>query len=535
MSDIIDRLLLQSAAFQESSAILNQARSLEDLAKKFFQVLRGNLLVVNASIYYRRSENASWKMIFAKTPESIIPLDDIPSPENNLEIKHIDDETNKLLIFLPLRDKSAFQICLGSKLDKSSYREFDTVCLQIYLQQLDNAYRFYISRQKEKELIFELNHRVLQLNSLIDTGIELSRLQEGDQLLRLALERVLALTNASKGLLRINSGPKVIHKEYFPNHFKSRELEKSSYKISTVFTFNDKKYSFFLFEKESRKGRVEFDATDQLLLDAFARQVLASLENHYLYEQSLEKERIDSEISLAGAIQKRLIPEKLPVIDGYDHFAVNIPTKFIGGDYYDCIALDDGRYVFIMADVSGKGVAAGLLVSTLQASAHAYVDGPFELELLVHKLNEVVHNAATLEKYITAVFAVLDPKTGELITVNAGHNPTYLLRNNKSIEELRTGGIPLGMMKTAHYESAHTFLNTGDSILFYTDGVTEAMNEQDEEYDDVHPIKEFLVKNNALTAEEFINTLLHDLDEFTGDTDQSDDITALFLKNAGTT
>ena len=145
-------------------------------------------------------------------------------------------------------------------------------------------------------------------------------------------------------------------------------------------------YKFYLFEKESREGIINFDSTDQLLLEAFARQVHVSLENQYLHKESLEKERIENEISLAGSIQKNLIPKELPKIEGYDQFGVNIPTKFIGGDYYDCIPLKDGRYVFIMADVSGKGVSAGLLVSTLHASAHAYLDGTFELESLVQKL-----------------------------------------------------------------------------------------------------------------------------------------------------
>ena len=134
------------------------------------------------------------------------------------------------------------------------------------------------------------------------------------------------------------------------------------------------------------------------------------------------------------------------------------------------------------------------------------------------------------EKYITAVFAVLDPESNELLTVNAGHNPTYILRKDKKIEELKTGGIPLGMMQMAFpYESSKTILQDGDSILFYTDGVTEAMNSQEEEYDDIRPLKDFLLKYSVKTAKEFIDDLMADLHDFTGDTPQSDDITALYL------
>ena len=528
MQNIIGRLGLQSETFQESFNILSRAKNLEELAKKFFHVLRGNLLVINADIYYKRSEKGKWQILFSHTNNSELQFD--TSAENEFRIMAIKHPDFKLSINHALIDRAAFRILLGAKLDKSAYDDFDKIALQFFLHQLDSAYQFYISRKKEKQLIFNLNHRVLQLNSLIDTGIEVARLQEGHQLLHLALERVLALTNASKGMLLVKQGRKIVDKIFYPINFNQNAIKETDLQISTSFQFADKNYFFYLVDKESREGYIPFDATDQLLLDAFARQVFVSLENHYLHEQALEKERIDQEISLAGAIQKNLIPEKLPEVEGYDLCGINIPTKFIGGDYYDCITLDDGRLMFIMADVSGKGVSAGILVSTLQASVHAYLDAPFKLETLVQKLNEVIFDAATIDKYITAVFAVLDPKNGELLSVSAGHNPTYILRKNKKIDELKTGGIPLGMMQMAFpYDSNKTVLKPGDSLLLYTDGVTEAMNEKEEEYDDIRPLKKFLTSHTAGTAKNFIDDLMADLHEFTGDTPQSDDITALYV------
>jgi sigma-B regulation protein RsbU (phosphoserine phosphatase) len=529
LDNIIERLRLQSEAFQDSINLLSRAKNLEELAKDFFQVLRGNLLVVNAVIFFKSKEKADWHLLFSKQ-KSDSDYNHLLNPNNEFSVSQINHPVFKVSINYPLTDSATFRILLGEKLDKSTYNEFDKIVLQFYLQQLDSAYQFYTARKKEKQLIFALNHRVLQLNSLIDTGIEVSRLQESSQLLHLALERVVALTNASRGMLRIKMGSRVLEKIFFPYPFKSKKLEQEKYNISASFRFSNKIYRFYLFKKESREGLVNFDETDQLLLDAFTRQVHVSLENNYLYQQSLEKERIDHEISIAGTIQENLIPKELPKIEGYDQFGINIPTKFIGGDYYDCIPLKDGRYVFIMADVSGKGIAASLLVSTLHASAHAYLNGTFELESLVKKLNEVIYDAATIDKYITAVFSVLDPKKNELLTVNAGHNPTYILRRDKIIEELTIGGIPLGMMRVSSpYESSKWVLKPGDSVFFYTDGVTEAMNEREEEYDDVRPIKNFLISNKALNTKKFINELIADLNDFTGTTPQSDDITALYL------
>ncbi|MCB0284452.1 MAG: PP2C family protein-serine/threonine phosphatase [Calditrichaeota bacterium] len=529
MENLIERLTLQSEAFQESFNVLSRVRNLDELAKKFFQVLRGNLLVLNAVILYRRNENSSWTILFSKS-NSDYDVNALPISDSVFSISEVDHDEFKLAVTHQQIDKAFIRIILGSKLDSSPYSQFDKMVLQFYLQQLDSAYQFFIARKKEKQLIFNLNHRVLQLNSLIDTGIEVARLQEGSQLLHLALERVLALTNASKGLLVVKQGRKVIDKIFFPFRFKSNEISISKHLITTEFCFAEKKYIFYLLEKESREGLIAFDATDQLLLDAFARQVHVSLENHYLYEQSLEKERIDKEISLAGDIQKKLIPAELPKIDGYDQCGINIPTKFIGGDYYDCIRLQDGRFMLIMADVSGKGVAAGLLVSTLHASVHAYVDGKFELPGLVQKLNSIIWNSSTLDKYITAFFAVLDPASGELESVNAGHNPIYILRSNKKLEELKTGGIPLGMMNIPFpYESSKATINPGDHVLLYTDGVTEAMNAEEEEYDDIRSLKKFLVAKNSSAAKDFITNLINDVNDFTGDTPQSDDITALYL------
>lgn len=528
MDTIIEHLRQQSGAFQDSFKILSHARNLGELAKYFFNVLHDNLQVEKAIILFKQKEKKDWQVLFLKENQDF-NYHHLLNHENEFNVIQIDHPVFKISIYHPLSDKSAFKIFLGKKLDKSVFSELDKIILQLFLLQLGSAYQFYIARIKEKKLIFDLNHRLLQLNSLIDTSIEISRLQESGQLLNLALERVLALTNASKGMLRVKMGNKVLEKIFFPHPFKSKKLENEKHKISASFRFDNKVYTFYLFEKESREGVVSFDEVDKLLLDAFARQVHVSLENNYLYKQSLEKERIDYEISIAGAIQKNLIPKDLPKIANYDLWGVNIPTKHVGGDYYDCIPLEDDRYMFIMADVSGKGVAAALLVSTLHASVHAYLKSPFELKHLVQQLNEVIYEASTIDKYITAVFALFDPKNGSFLVVNAGHNPTYILRKDKSLEEMKTGGVPLGMVPMDVYESTKTVLKPGDGVLFYTDGVTEAKNEKGEDYDDINPLGNFLVSQKASSAKNIINELIADLRNFTGDTPQSDDITALYL------
>jgi len=237
LENIIDRLGLQSDAFQESFNILSRAKNLEELSKKFFHVLRGNLLVVNAAIVFKSSEKSEWRLLFSKTKNADIPYNKILGTNGNFSLESIDNPEFDLVIKHSLIDKAAIGILLGSKLDKSAYTEFDKIILRFFLQLLDSAYQFYIFHKKEKKLNFELNHRVLQLNSLIDTGIEVNRLHDRKQLLNLALERVLALTNASKGMLQVTKGRKVVEKIFYPFSFKLKKNDQQQNQISATFQF----------------------------------------------------------------------------------------------------------------------------------------------------------------------------------------------------------------------------------------------------------------------------------------------------------
>ncbi|MEJ2542790.1 MAG: PP2C family protein-serine/threonine phosphatase [Calditrichaceae bacterium] len=529
MSELIDKLQIEVSSYQESFQLLSKARNLKELAKSFFHTVSGNLMVTKINIYYNKKHDDDWQPLFIK--DDTFDFQACTRLRKD-KINYLDDAHTCLFLTLSMVDGSSFALMLGRKLGKKAYDEFDQITIQRLGILLDNAYQVYLNKKKEKDLIFSLNQRVLQLNSLVDTGIEISRLDHGSGILELALNRVISLTNASKGILVVTEKNRVMNKIYFPTTFKERTLEKNGHLIASKFKFHGKTYSLKLFDKESRRGLIAFDDTDQLLLDSFARQVNVTLENHFLHEEALEKQRIEQDVTIAATIQQRIIPEKLPDIEGYDLAGINIASKQVGGDYYDCFALKDGRYALVMADVSGKGIPAGLLVSTLQASLHAYLDSPFKLTDLVQKLNVVIFKAATIEKYITAFFAILDPKTGELEAVNAGHNPTYIIRGKNSLEELKTGGIPLGMMGLPFpYTSKSTVINPGDRLVLYTDGVTEAMNENEEEFDDVIGFEKYVKKNarQGLRAQAFIDQLIKDIDDFTGSTPQSDDITAFYL------
>jgi serine phosphatase RsbU (regulator of sigma subunit) len=440
------------------------------------------------------------------------------------------EDGSGLRLVQKLVDQSSLGILLSGNSPGQSFRDEDTVSLRLFAHLFDNAYQALQSRRNEKDLIFSLNHRVHQLNSLIDTGIEVTKLDQDVAPHVLALQRAAALTNAAKGKVTVRSGDEILELHNFPEGESGQAEVHSDYRIGSSFDFGGKTYAFELFEKESRAGVMPFDETDQTLLDALARQVHASLENRFLLAQSLEKQKIEQDIAVAAAIQQRILPTTLPQIEGYDIAGVNIPSKSVGGDYYDCIPLPDGKFALAIADVSGKGVPAALLVSSLHAYLSAYLESPFLLLELAQRLNRVINRASTDDKFITAFLAILTPATGELLTLNAGHTPVYLRRVDGSVQEINAGGIPFGMLDIDFpFESQMVQILPGERLLLYTDGITEAANESYTLYDTDRPLKEFFARRTSPKVEEFIRELITDIKAFTGNAPQNDDITALVL------
>lgn len=527
-NNIIERLSYQVKSFQEGFAILTKSNSIQELGTNFCHILRGSILISDVNIFYKNSNTENWQSIKQYNEKCLKEIPKFKISEN-VEIEYYNESEFSIISTLPLNDGSYLGLIIGNKVNNTEITELDKITFQMFLQLLDNAYQSYLNQKREKQLNFSLNHRVVQLNSLIDTGIEISKLHnDSSSLLELSLERAVSLTNASFGLLQINSGNKNISQIVFPQNSNVLQVENSPQKISTEIEFNEVKYRYTLSEKESRKGIINFDETDEILLAAFARQVLASIENEHLHNEALDKERMHQEIETAAAIQRRIIPQYLPSLDGYELAGINVPSLEIGGDYYDVTKLNDGRYLFIIADVAGKGVASGLLVNTLNASLNVYVENDFDLIEVANRLNKIIYKASTPEKYITAFIALLEPDTGNIEYINAGHNPIFYFSNEKIIK-LDKGGLAFGMLDFGlPYESAVIKLEPGQKILFYTDGITEAMNEFNEEYSDER-LELFFVNGNYSSADEFINELMNDIKKHTKLTPQSDDITALYL------
>ncbi|MCJ7802557.1 MAG: serine/threonine-protein phosphatase [Candidatus Marinimicrobia bacterium] len=530
-NNLVEKLSLQAESFQEGFEILSKSFSLVEMIENFLHLLRGNFLISDIYIFHKVRTDFKWNSVVPKKKLDPIHLEYIDG-SNGFAIKYFENKKFDVSIFLPLADQSFLGILIGHKMDKSEFNDLDKITLQILLQVFDAAYRTFINQKRVKALIFELNERVVQLNNLIDTVIEVSRYDKRSVIFDLALERIAPLTNASAALLQIVKENKIVQQYSFPPNLNFKEVIDSKYKIENSFDYDNLIYNFTLADKETRKGVTDFNDLDKLLLDAISRQVKASIENQFLNGQAIEKEKMEQELVVAASIQQRILPAELPKIKNYDLAGINIPSKEVGGDYYNCVDLGKGKFALIIADVAGKGIGAALLVSTLDAALYSYLEFDIPLTEMADRLNKLIYKSSPSDKYITFFIVVLDSKSGELDIVNAGHNPIFLLRKNGTLEKLDAGGVGLGMFDFGiPFTGQKSIMNSGDKLFLYTDGIPEAMNEIEEEYSDEKMIK-FFLDNSDSSSKDFINDLVKDVKEYSGAALQSDDITAIILKRS---
>ncbi|MDA8020393.1 MAG: SpoIIE family protein phosphatase [Thermoanaerobaculia bacterium] len=235
-------------------------------------------------------------------------------------------------------------------------------------------------------------------------------------------------------------------------------------------------------DKESRSGVGPFPSGDRRTLSLFANQAAIALENAKLHKLALEKERLEREMELAAEIQQQLLPDDMPDIPGCTVQGWNRPARQVGGDYFGFQELDEGRWCLLVGDVTGKGMPASLLVSTLHSALSVLLDHIEVDAELVQRLNRHVCESSASNKFITMLLAAVDPNTGHLDFINAGHNPGILLRDDGSVDELGTGGLPLGLLPMAQYKSFDLDVQPGDLLCLYSDGITECEAPDEEQY-----------------------------------------------------
>ncbi|HST21860.1 MAG TPA: GAF domain-containing SpoIIE family protein phosphatase, partial [Blastocatellia bacterium] len=304
-----------------------------------------------------------------------------------------------------------------------------------------------------------------------------------------------------------------------------------------------------------RLGDLPFSREDKQLLMAVAFQMAFAIQNAELVQQVAEEERLRHELEIATAVQRRLFPECPPDVESLDLAGICHPARGVGGDYYDFIVLEGNKLGIAVADVAGKGISAALLMSTVQASLRSQapsVNG--QLTELVSSMNRLLHVSTDAASYATFFYAQFDEKSRLLTYVNAGHNPPILVRaittlkaqsvgqagatKNEGITfdsefepicELKKGGPIIGAFHTSVYEQETIQMHSGDLLLAYTDGVTEAFNIEGEEFGEER-LKNLLASSSHLCAQELSEKIVDSVRDWCLDTQPHDDLTLVVMK-----
>jgi phosphoserine phosphatase RsbU/P len=289
----------------------------------------------------------------------------------------------------------------------------------------------------------------------------------------------------------------------------------------------DKVFGIIYADSPIAEGR--FTEDHLKVLTTLASVAAIRVENARLVEARLERERLERELALASEIQQRFQPTAPPQIAGYELQGISFPCYEIGGDYYDFIEREDGRLVIALGDVSGKGTAAALLMSSLHAAIHAQSASHDSLSATISAVNRYLADNIPANRFVTLFYAELEPDSGSLSFLNAGHNPPLIVHAAGTVEQLASGGLPLGIKPDAEYREGRTQLQLGDVLVVYSDGVTEAVSPSGEEFGPTR-LYEVVSRNVEASAAGIRDRIESSLTKFSQGTSAADDITLVIVK-----
>jgi sigma-B regulation protein RsbU (phosphoserine phosphatase) len=560
----------------EFSQLINSNLNLSFILGNILLSIMGKMLITKGMVMIKQ-DTSDGSEIYTIESSKGIPLKDtekqiqIELPKEPVfcinEINEKDKpyfESKGLLNFFKIYfDKKLIGVlCLGKKVSQQDGTEplgkneiiFLETLLNLSASSIENTIKF----NEINRLNSSLSNKVNQLKSLFELGKEFnSTLINRDKIMRLlsytllgnfGIKDFLIISKYRSENFKLLNEKKNIELENFDlteledivtptiisEHAQSEFIKYLAQKdyVLMVPTFNNGKLDniICLGRKLNKSG---FTKEDMEFLESIINLSVISIENSILFEEYLEKQQIENELKIAREIQVALLPESLPIIAGYQLSADNIPALQVGGDYYDVIKLTDTKFAFVIADVSGKGTPASILMSNIQSAVHSYLklytDSSFDIGLSTRNINELIYENTTPEKFITFFWGILDTENSEFEYINAGHNHPYLFRDREVIH-LDKGGLMVGIMtEGVDYEVGTIKLEENDVLVMYTDGVNEAQNVKQEEYGDDRLIS--LVSDNLKeTAGKISIEIKKSLDEFVGIAKQFDDITLIVIK-----
>jgi sigma-B regulation protein RsbU (phosphoserine phosphatase) len=461
-----------------------------------------------------------------------------------------------MALVLPMRvgETTIGLVCFGGKSKGLEYQQADVDFLTSLINIASTSIHNGLIVEQLRIVNRRLDRKIQELNTLFDIGKEFNTTLNPQKILQLLTYAILGQMAVQQCLVLVFEGssiqysiaqgikgasvgrdderlikrlthisePTVIRKQ--------KELEKlKEWKLSVLVPMRHQGQTRGIIGLGKRMFEDSYTPDELEFLSTLANQAMIAIENAHLFEETLEKERLEEELSIASRIQQRLLPKSIPQVEGFELTGLNIPSKQVGGDYYDFIPIDHDRIAIAIADVSGKGAPAALLMANLQASLRTLVGEDKPIGEIIGKVNNLIVENTDIDKFITAFYGVLDIKTGAFAYSNAGHNPPLLVHADGSIDLLDKGGLVLGMMKNVPFEEETVQLQPDDRIVMYTDGVTEAMDAHEEEYGEER-LLQAIKDHSALRIEALGREIVSQIQSFSAGDQQQDDITLVIIQ-----
>jgi len=486
--------------------------------------------------------------------DPVFKIEDINKPntifiENNFSIFFKIYFFNKLLGILCLSKKP------GNRDPEKNEIIFIETLLNISSTTIENSIKF----TEIKKLNKQLNEKITKLNSLFELGkVFNSNFQSIEETIKLLRYTLLG-----------NYGIKdlIIFSKYRADNFyilsKNSSIEITKEHLENLNEINRRVFlnpgnqsGFlkFLFEKNfelvipvtnqrneitsitclgKKLNMTDYTEADIEFLESIINISVLSIENSILFKESIEKQALEKELSIAREIQLALLPDSIPNIDGYQVSAINKPAMHVGGDYFDVLKLTETKYAFVIADVTGKGTPASLLMANVQSAVHSFLkffeDEHFNLTDVTQKINEVIYSNTSSEKFITFFWGILDTDENSFVYVNAGHNQPLLFRKNE-IVCLEEGGLMIGIMESGFpYQSGEMNFKSGDILVMFTDGVIEQNDSDQLEFGEERLIQT-VTDSMYESTDKILNSILNNVEKFGYGKKQYDDQTLIILK-----
>ncbi|MBN1879026.1 SpoIIE family protein phosphatase [bacterium] len=567
-----DRLMFLLRALEDMGSTLTGGESFDSAARYLLRMLLGSVGISSGAIYTFQSGQKMLKLKDkTSAPECIMPdipvSDDLiarftgnPSPipvsaipestRNMLGYTSAKTEANNIQVLIPLAVKNDLlgMVCLGRRFLNQPYSDMDLEILGLLTRHISLYFHSQKNLEQLRQSNFELRRKILEMEQLYEVGLAITSLKPQDELLEEILNRAVSILDGRFGAIWLTSGSGSCHlaetfgfnrEQDIPSiltDLRDHAIESVSFEkgeslcLLAPMIIREKPMGVLsVAGKESRLGGyMEFNEPDRRLLSSFASQAAVAMDNARLYLEAVEKERMDQELRIAAEIQEAILPDAYPTNNDLDISAMTLPCRTVGGDFFDFFSMSNGQPAMVIADVSGKGVPAAMLVSTFHGVLHTLTGYESSLANMVSRINSLLVTATPDNKFITAAFIIWDTDAGEVVTLSAGHEPMILINSKGQLSTLTGGGMVLGLFEGALYTCQRTRLEPGDMLCLYTDGVTDRIDIEDRRFG-VKRLEAALLGADRSTAVSVVQDIFRRLETFAGDVPPPDDQTMMVL------